>query len=283
MAFLKFKTTKANLFEDTKSMADKRKKTLRSKKKLSFDKSIPIGPKGADDVILYGIHAVKAALSNPLRRIQHAFATRNAAENLREFFEKRNISVEVVEPDYISRLIAGDAVHQGIAIVANALESKDIYDVENARLVVVLDQVTDPHNVGAIIRSSVALGADAIITTHRNAPQESGLLAKTASGGLELINLVHVPNLAQALSKMNDFGYVTIGLDSAGPLDLAETFFGNKIALVLGAEGAGLRRLTRERCDVLARLDMPGPIKSLNVSNAAALSLYLAGRHLKIS
>jgi 23S rRNA (guanosine2251-2'-O)-methyltransferase len=144
----------------------------------------------------------------------------------------------------------------------------------------VLDQVTDPHNVGAILRSAVAFGADALITTGRHAPAETGVLAKSASGALENITMIEVSNLATAITDLRDMGFSCVGLDSEGTMPLEEGIRGDRIALVLGAEGKGLRRLTRERCDVVARLDMPGAIKSLNVSNAAVLSLYLAHRHL---
>lgn len=233
-----------------------------------------------DEIVIYGIHAVKAALQNKRRRFLKILTTRNAAERLSSQLGARGLTAEIVEPEAISALTGAEAVHQGMVAIARPLDTQDIYDVQDARLVVVLDQITDPHNVGAIIRSAVALGVDAIISTHRNAPRETGLLAKTASGGLDHINLVHVTNLAQTLTKLSDFGFVSIGLDSEGAQDLGTTLYGDKIALVLGAEGTGLRRLTRERCEALARLDMPGPIKSLNVSNAATLSVFQAVQYL---
>ena len=236
----------------------------------------------ADEVMIYGIHAIKAALANMDRRVIKILATRNAADRIRRESEARGLVPVIVEPEAISLITGPEAVHQGMLLIAKNLATMDLHDVMDKRFLVVLDQITDPHNVGAIIRSAVAMGADAIITTHRNAPRETGLLAKTASGGLDCISMVHVTNLAQALIKLRDFGFVTIGLDSEAPHDLANTLYGERLALVLGAEGSGLRRLARERCDTLARLDMPGTIKSLNVSNAAALSFFMAARHLKI-
>jgi 23S rRNA (guanosine2251-2'-O)-methyltransferase len=171
-------------------------------------------------------------------------------------------------------------VHQGVLIEAKPLKPKALDALGDSRLVVVLDQVTDPHNVGAVMRSAVAFGAGALITTSRHSPTESGVLAKSASGALEHIDMIEVKNLADALEKLHRAGFQTIGLDSEGPAELETTFAGDRVALVLGAEGKGLRQKTRETVSALARLDMPGAIRSLNVSNAAAVSLYAAGKFL---
>jgi len=146
--------------------------------------------------------------------------------------------------------------------------------------VLVLDQITDPHNVGAILRSAAAFAVKAIVTTARHSPEATGVLAKSASGALELVPLVTVQNLARALTEMNEVGFLTVGLDSAGGENLGSVALRQPLALVLGAEGKGLRQLTRETCGVVARLDMPGEIKSLNVSNAAVLALYIGASRL---
>jgi 23S rRNA (guanosine2251-2'-O)-methyltransferase len=226
--------------------------------------------------VVYGWHSAVAALENPRRRVTRILATRNALSRLAE----RGLGdlPQPVEARDIERLVGGNAVHQGIAIVCDPLREPALADLKEARLVVVLDQVTDPHNVGAVIRSAAAFGAAAVVLTERHGPAESGLLAKAASGGLEHVALLHVKNLARALDALGDLGFRRLGLDSAHaePLEPAPTDGGT--AIVLGAEGKGLRRLTREKCDRLVRLDVPGPITSLNVSNAAAVALYIVTR-----
>ncbi|TPK98329.1 RNA methyltransferase [Mesorhizobium sp. B2-4-14] len=245
--------------------------------------SVPPGENAADGVVrLYGLHTVRAALDNPRRKIRKMLVTRNAAERL-DIADLAALSfkAELVEPRDIDKITGSDAVHQGVLIEAEPLKPKRLDALGDTRLVLVLDQVTDPHNVGAILRSAVAFGAGALITTARHSPQESGVLAKSASGALEHIDQIEVKNLADALGQLHEAGFQTIGLDSDGPAEIETSFAGEKIALVLGAEGKGLRQKTRETVTTLARLDMPGAIRSLNVSNAAAVSLYAARAFLK--
>ena len=244
---------------------------------------VPPGEAAADGLVrLYGLHTVRAALDNPRRKIRKMLVTRNAAERLAiGDLGALPFKAELVEPKDIDRITGSDAVHQGVLIEAEPLRAKRLDALGDTQLVLVLDQVTDPHNVGAILRSAVAFGAGALITTARHSPQESGVLAKAASGALEHIDQIEVKNLADALGQLHEAGFETIGLDSDGPAELEKTFAGGKIALVLGAEGKGLRQKTRETVTTLARLDMPGAIRSLNVSNAAAVSLYAARAFLK--
>ncbi|GLS29544.1 23S rRNA (guanosine2251-2'-O)-methyltransferase [Mesorhizobium albiziae] len=248
-------------------------------------KPLPPGENAPDgQVRLYGIHTVRAALDNPRRKIRRMLATRNALERLAiADIGALPFAAEMVEPRDIDRLTGTDAVHQGVLVEALPLQPKALGALGDTPLVLVLDQVTDPHNVGAIMRSAVAFGAGALITTQRHSPHESGVLAKSASGALEHIDLIEVKNLADALGQLHDAGFQTIGLDSDGPSELEASFAAKKIALVLGAEGKGLRQKTRETVTALARLDMPGAIRSLNVSNAAAVSLYAAKRFLAAS
>ncbi|WFP74146.1 RNA methyltransferase [Mesorhizobium sp. WSM4906] len=243
---------------------------------------VPAGEGPADGLVrLYGLHTVRAALDNPRRKIRKMLVTRNAAERLAiGDLAALPFAAEQVEPKDIDRITGSDAVHQGVMIEAEPLKPKRLDALGDTKLVLVLDQVTDPHNVGAILRSAVAFGAGALITTARHSPQESGVLAKSASGALEHIDQIEVKNLADALGQLHEAGFQTIGLDSEGPAELEKSFAGEKIALVLGAEGKGLRQKTRETVTTLARLDMPGAIRSLNVSNAAAVSLYAARRFL---
>lgn len=232
-------------------------------------------------VRLYGLHTVRAALDNPRRKIKKMLVTRNAQERL-EIADLAALPfpAELVEPRAIDKLTGSDAVHQGVLVDALPLKPKRLDALGDTRLVLVLDQVTDPHNAGAIMRSAVAFGAGALITTSRHSPAESGVLAKAASGALEHIDLIEVKNLAAAIEELHAAGFRTFGLDSDGPDELEKTLAGDRIALVLGAEGKGLRQKTRETVTALARLDMPGAIRSLNVSNAAAVALYAARRHL---
>ncbi|MCA0035638.1 RNA methyltransferase [Mesorhizobium sp. B283B1A] len=244
---------------------------------------VPPGENAGDGLVrLYGLHTVRAALDNPRRRIKKMLVTRNAAERL-EIADLAALpfTAELVEPRDIDKITGSDAVHQGVLIEAEPLKPKRLDALGDTKLVLVLDQVTDPHNVGAILRSAVAFGAGALITTARHSPQESGVLAKSASGALEHIDQIEVKNLADALGQLHEAGFQTIGLDSDGPAELETSFAGDRVALVLGAEGKGLRQKTRETVTTLARLDMPGAIRSLNVSNAAAVSLYAARAFLK--
>lgn len=232
----------------------------------------------ASQPLLYGMHAVVEALGNPHRKLGRLFITENALARLKEVVGEPRRPPVLVRGDELDRLLPQGAVHQGIAVEAEPLPVLDIDDLPDNGLVLVLDQITDPHNVGAIIRTAAAFAVDAIVLTERHSPDMAGVLAKTASGGLEHVPLIIVSNLAQALMKLGDRAYWRIGLDSEGPAPLGELARTRPLALVLGAEGKGLRRLTRERCDAMARLDMPGAIKSLNVSNACAIALYAVTR-----
>jgi 23S rRNA (guanosine2251-2'-O)-methyltransferase len=237
--------------------------------------------RGADEgpVVIYGWHSVTAALRNPARNIRKLMATENAARRLSD--EGVTAKPEIVRPSAIAERLLPDAVHQGLYLETDPLPSPAIEDVPAKGAVLVLDQITDPHNVGAIFRSAAAFGATAIVTTQRHSPDATGALAKAASGALELVPLINVQNLARALEALKASGFLVVGLDSSGDSDLAALTLRAPLALVLGAEGKGLRQLTKATCDHVARIDLPGEIKSLNVSNAAALSLYVASRQLK--
>jgi 23S rRNA (guanosine2251-2'-O)-methyltransferase len=233
---------------------------------------------GGGTVWLYGTHAVLAALANPERRVRRLVATAEAARGL----PAGGAPVETLARPEIDRLLPAGAVHQGIAAQVEPLPGWGIEDIGRAAgasaVVVVLDQVTDPHNVGAILRSAAAFGALAVVVPDRHAPEETGTLAKSASGALERMPLVRVTNLARALEILKADGFWIAGLAADGPVTLAGAKLTGKIALVLGAEGEGLRRLTRTHCDHLVRLPISGAVESLNVSNAAAIALYELAR-----
>jgi 23S rRNA (guanosine2251-2'-O)-methyltransferase len=239
-------------------------------------------PPAAQDgpAILYGWHTVKAALENPARRIRRLWATDNAAWRLREDGVPFRVEPQIVRPDDLAARLGPEAVHQGLLAEADPLPAPAIEDLPPQGVVLVLDQITDPHNVGAILRSAAAFAVAAIVTTARHSPEATGVLAKSASGALELVPMVTVQNLARGLAALKEHGFLLVGLDSSGETDLAAAPLSAPLALVLGAEGKGLRHLTRATCDQVARLDLPGAIKSLNVSNAAALALYIVTSRL---
>src|SRR5579885_1093542 len=237
------------------------------------------GPRDRDGaVVLYGWHTVKAALENPQRRFHRLLATENALRRLNEDKVTFPIAPTVVCPEDIAAIAGPNAVHQGLCAEADPLASPELEDVATGGIMLALDQITDPHNFGAILRAAAAFAVRAVVTTERHSPEATGVLAKSASGALELVPIVVVQNLARALMALKERGFLTVGLDSDAPEDLASIALRSPLALVLGAEGKGLRQLTGATCDRLARLDLPGAIKSLNVSNAAALALYIASR-----
>jgi len=229
-----------------------------------------------DAVLLYGWHSVTEALKNPARRFRRLLATENAMRRLAEDGITLAVTPELVRPDALDARLTPDAVHQGLLAEADPLPAPEIEELDPSGIVLVLDQITDPHNVGAILRTAAAFAVAAIVTTARHSPQATGVLAKAASGALEHVPIVTVQNLARGLAALKERGFFTVGLDSAAPDDLTSVGLRAPLALVLGAEGKGLRQLTAATCDRTARLDLPGAIKSLNVSNAAALALYIA-------
>ncbi len=231
--------------------------------------------RGHQSVWLYGRHPVLAALANPDRRIERIVATREMAERYaREFGGKAQI---LSREELAQRLPAG-AVHQGIAALVAPLEEPALEDLlarcgEDA-LVLALDQVTDPHNVGAILRSAAAFGVAGLIVTERNAPADTGVLAKAASGALEVVPLVRAVNLARTLEQLKEAGFWLYGLDERGDTRIGQLDLKGRVGIVLGAEGEGLRRLTAEKCDRLVTIPTSAALAALNVSNAAAIASY---------
>jgi 23S rRNA (guanosine2251-2'-O)-methyltransferase len=239
---------------------------------------------GGDPRLLFGVHAVAAAWCNPARRVRRLLATESGLEALHARMGvaqglglTRPQPILAQRPD-LDKLVPG-AVHQGLVLDAEPLEETTLDDIliataNQPATLIVLDQITDPHNIGAILRSASAFGAAALIALRHNAPDITGTLAKTASGAVEDVPYVQVPNLARAMAAMMDAGFLTIALDERGEKTLAEHGPFHRTALIMGAEGEGLRRLTRETAQFIARLPTGGPVGSLNVSNAAAVALY---------
>lgn len=232
------------------------------------------GAAGANSM-LWGFHTVREALRSPQRKITELFASEPAAARLETEIAAKETRLTIVPPADIDRMLPAGAVHQGLAARVLPLPQPDLSELPQDGFVLVLDQVTDPHNLGAIIRSAAAFGVSAIVMTERNTPPLAGIVGKSASGGLEHVPVITVVNLARAMEELGRLGYWRIGLDSDGENGLGTARLERPLALALGAEGKGLRRLTRDNCDVMARLDMPGAIKSLNVSNACAVALSL--------
>lgn len=230
-----------------------------------------------DFVRLFGFHGVSAALKNKNRVCRKLLGTRNALNRINDeviALDSLNIAVEEVSAKDISRQLAPDNVHNGIMLIAEPLEEVRLDEIPLNGPLILLDQVTDPHNVGAILRTAAAFGVSAVITTWRHSPVADGVLAKSASGGLEYVPYLRISNLSDAMSKLKARGVTMIGLAGEGEQNLASLKVDSPFAIVMGAEGKGLRQKTRHLCDVLAYLPLPGELQVLNVSNAAAISLY---------
>ncbi len=225
---------------------------------------------------LFGNHAVLAAVANPMRKIKRVMVTKSTQAELGHHFAGfKNLSI--IEGQKLDHMLPPGSVHQGVAIECEPLAQPSLqhFLADHAdKPLLLLDQISDPHNIGAILRSAAAFDVGAVIATDRNAPGESGVMAKAASGALELVPLITVTNLVQSIEIIKKSGYWIAGLDGSAKQTLAEAKLDAKTALVLGAEGSGLRRLTTEHCDFLVKLPMSDRMESLNVSNAAAVALY---------
>lgn len=256
-----------------------RRKALQTSAPRPVTKTAPVS-----ELWLFGKHAVLAALNNPARQVGRLLLTKRSveqyAESLGELTIVRpNLEAEIIPAEQLKSLLPDECVHQGITLLTTPLQNgnlKDLCDLRpnESNLVLILDQVTDPHNVGAIIRSAAAFGVRALITPERHSPPESGTLAKSASGALEIVPWIRVTNLSRCLEELAEIGYWRLGMDGGADLSLKEADFGRNIALVMGAEGKGLRKGTITHCDALIKLPIQRSVESLNVSNAAAIALY---------
>jgi 23S rRNA (guanosine2251-2'-O)-methyltransferase len=231
-------------------------------------------PYSTKSIFLYGKHPCLAALANPNRKVLRLLVTKNSIGDIPATLKPKN--VEFIENKDFDRFFANsrDVTHQGIALEVEPLSDVTLKSISESKILMILDQVTDPHNVGAILRSCAAFGVGGVIFPKDNAPAESGTLAKTASGALEIVPICRVTNLSRTLEQLKKDGYWVIGLDGNTKTNIDKADLTGKIALVMGAEGKGLRQLTRENCDLLVRLPISDKVESLNVSNAAAVALY---------
>jgi len=237
---------------------------------------------------LFGIHAIEAAIRNPERTIQQLWLTENAERRLADTLaatpQKARPPIERIRPKDLDKRLGTDTVHQGAAAEVLPLPEWTLGDLDGLqaaepRPVIILDQITDPQNVGAILRSAAVFGAAALIMTRRHSPPQGGILAKAASGALEVVPIILIQNLGEAMQTLKDHAYTLFGLDGEGEEFIEDTSLNGLIGLVLGAEGKGLRQRTRDTCHKICRIAAPGPISSLNVSNAAAVTLHLAAMH----
>jgi 23S rRNA (guanosine2251-2'-O)-methyltransferase len=237
---------------------------------------IPHRPPEKSGLWLYGVHAVRAALENPQRKRRRCVLTEAAAEHIGAPL-LQSLEVQIAGPDQVSRLLPPGAVHQGVALACEPLPRRDLIDIvagQGRKIILVLDQISDPQNVGAILRSAAAFDAAAVIAQDRHAPPESGALAKAASGALDLVPYLPVVNIARALEQLGDAGFWRIALGQDAGRSLADAMAEGDVALVLGSEGAGIRQLVRARCDETASIPIGARMESLNVSAAAAIALY---------
>ncbi len=237
-------------------------------------------PAGAPEWI-WGRHAVDAAVANPRRTgLRRLLSAPSKAAHLEAAFGERGLRIERLEAHEIGRMLPAGAVHQGLALLADPLAPVGLEELAEPAegVLVLLDQVADPQNVGAILRSAAAFGVRGVILQERRAPVLSGALAKAAAGAVDRVPCARVVNLSRALETLADRGWRTVGLAGEADTDLEQAFDGAPVVLVLGSEGEGLRRLVSEHCDMLAAIPMPGGFESLNVSTAAAIALYEATR-----
>lgn len=227
---------------------------------------------------LHGRNSVEAALKNSNRECSRLIGTKKALDNAHDLLKIRaDLKVEVTSAETLDATVGIDSPHQGLILDVLHLATVHLSSLKpdaGKNIVLVLDQVTDPHNVGACIRSAAALGARGIVTQDRNSPQESGVLARSSSGGIENCPWVQVTNLAQAIDELKEMGYWSVGLDGATDMSIRDVNAGDNIAIVMGSEGKGLRPLVRKHCDLIAKIPMSGKVESLNVSNAAAIAMY---------
>jgi 23S rRNA (guanosine2251-2'-O)-methyltransferase len=239
------------------------------------------GLKGDEETLIFGLHAAEAVLANPARTIGKIYLTDNAERHLRQVLAKRQLQHQRVLPRDLDRRLGADAVHQGALVETQPLPEPELAQLAKGigRPVIVLDQVTDPHNVGAILRSAAVFGAAGLIMTRRHSPPLAGALAKAASGALEHVPVARVQNLARALFELKQQFCTVIGLDNDASATIEALAWPERTLLVFGAEGKGLRELTRQSCDQLCRIATDGPLASLNVSNAAAIALHVAAMH----
>jgi 23S rRNA (guanosine2251-2'-O)-methyltransferase len=241
----------------------------------------------SQEILIYGKHPVISALNNPSRRYKNLYTTKALWQELKLQFPELKISPQLISPYEISSMLPNDANHQNIILEALPLKPMDLEDIitktskNTTSCFVILDQITDPHNIGAIIRSAAAFSADAVILTEHNSPKETSTINKCAAGACETVPMVNVTNLTNCIKTLKQEGYWIIGLDGHTDIELNQSIFSDKIAIIMGAEGKGMRKLTKDNCDYIAKIPISSKLESLNVSNAATIALYEFSRYKK--
>lgn len=239
------------------------------------------------DLFIYGKHPVIAALNNPRRQCKNLYTTKEIWQNIQNKFSNPKFKIHILNPKELNDKFSNELNHQNIILEALPLSPLDIEDIisqighQTTSCLIILDQVTDPHNIGAIIRSAAAFSADAVILTEHNSPKENNTIIKCAAGACEIVPMVKVTNLSNCIRFLKQNNYWIIGMDGHTDLKLNSSMFSDKVAIILGSEESGIRRLTRENCDYIAKINISNQAESLNVSNAAAIALYELSQYRK--
>lgn len=264
-----------------KAAPQKQKRSAPHQRPVKSDTGPKLTPLDGGNRFFFSRNAIEAAIKNPARKCVRLICTERAEKTALSLIGHKQIPIDIIQnEDLLASVIPQDSPHQGIVLEVCPLAAKTIHDLPETerQLVLILDQVTDPQNVGACLRAGAALGATALITPDRHCPTENGTIARTSAGGIEILPWIRVGNLSKSLNELKEQGFWIVGMDGDTDTSLKNVQKGGKIALVMGSEGKGMRPLTRKHCDIIAKIPMTGAIESLNVATAAAIAVYELGQ-----